>query len=48
MGDSHLKDINMNYVEHFLRAWSIAFILIVHGIFPNIWKHKASDMINRR
>jgi hypothetical protein len=45
---SHLKDVNMNYVKHLLRAWQIAVVLIVHGIFPNIWQHKASDMINKR
>jgi len=28
-----------------LRAWKIAFILLVHGLFPNIWKTKASDML---
>jgi len=28
-----------------LRAWKIAFTLLVHGLFPNIWKTKASDML---
>jgi hypothetical protein len=42
---SHLEDVNMNYFQHLKRAWSIAFVLLVHGIFPNIWKTKASDMI---
>jgi hypothetical protein len=32
----------------FLRAWAIAGVLIVHSVFPNIWQHKASDMINKR
>jgi len=45
---SHLKDINMNYARHFLRAWGIAGVLLVHGIFPNIWQHKASEMINHK
>jgi len=45
---SHLKDVNMSYVRHLYRAWSIALVLIVHGILPNIWEHKASDMINKR
>ena len=45
---NHLKDVNMTYAKHLLRAWSIAFVLLVHGLFPNIWQHKASDMINGR
>jgi hypothetical protein len=45
---SHLKDVEMSYFRHFLRAWSIAFVLLVHGLFPNIWKTKASDMINHK
>ena len=42
---SHLKDVNMNYFQHLKRAWSIASVLLVHGLFPNIWKTKASDML---
>lgn len=45
---SHLEDVNMSYVKHFCRAYKVAFILIVHGIFPNIWKTKASDIINHK
>lgn len=45
---NHLKELNMSYVRHFLRAWGIAIVLIIHGIFPNIWQHKASDMINKK
>jgi hypothetical protein len=45
---THLKDVNMSYVRHFIRAWAIAGVLIVHSVFPNIWQHKASDMINKR
>jgi hypothetical protein len=39
----HLNEVNMGYLKHLLRAWRLAFILIIHGIFPNIWQHKASD-----
>lgn len=42
---SHLKDVNMNYFQHLKRAWGIAFVLLVHGIFPNVWKTKASEML---
>lgn len=41
----HLKDVGMSYVEHLLRAWKIAGILIIHGIYPDIWKTKASDLL---
>lgn len=42
----HLKDAQLSYLEHLARAWTIAFICIVHGIFPWIWEHKASEIIN--
>ena len=43
---SHLKEINMTYFSHLFRALKVAFILIIHGIFPNVWKTKARDIIN--
>ena len=43
--DNHLKDVNKTYLEHLVGAWKVAFVLIVHGLLPNIWKHKASDII---
>lgn len=45
---SHLKDVDMNYFQHLFRAYKVAFILMIHGIFPNIWKTKASDILNER
>lgn len=42
---THLEEIRMTYMQHWSRAWAIAFVLIIHGMFPNIWKHKASDML---
>jgi hypothetical protein len=44
---SHLKEIDMTYFQHLLRAYKVAFILMVHGIFPNIWKTKASDILSK-
>ncbi len=43
---SHLRDVKMTYFQHLVRAYKVAFILMVHGIFPNIWKTKASDILN--
>jgi hypothetical protein len=45
---SHLKDVNMSYFEHFIRAYKVARVLMVHGMFPNIWQTKASDILNER
>ncbi len=41
----HLNEVNMGYLKHLMRAWRLAFILLIHGIFPEIWKTKASDEI---
>lgn len=43
---SHLTDVNMTYFQHMRRSFKVSFILIVHGLFPNIWKTKASDILN--
>lgn len=40
---SHLNEVGYGYFQHLFRAWKIAFFLIVHGVFPDIWKTKASD-----
>ena len=41
--NNHLKDIGMGYFQHFFHAWSMAFALIIHGLFPSILKDYASD-----
>lgn len=42
---NHLKETNKKYFEHLLGAWKVAFILIVHGLLPNVWEDKASDLL---
>ena len=42
---SHLDDTGYSYFYHLTRAWRLSLILFVHGLFPNIWKTKASDEI---
>lgn len=42
---SHLSETGYGYFEHLLRAWKIAGVLLVHGLVPNIWKTKASDLL---
>lgn len=41
----HLKDVGMSYFEHLMRAWKIAGVLIVHGLLPDLWKTRASEML---
>jgi hypothetical protein len=45
---SHLTEVNKTYFQHLIHAWSIAGILIIHGILPDIWKTKASDLLHKR
>ena len=42
----HLKDTGMNYFSHLFRAWKIAGILVVHGVFPGVWMTKASELLH--
>ena len=42
---SHLKENGLNYFRHMRRAFHISFVSFVHGIFPNVWTHKVSDII---
>jgi hypothetical protein len=44
---SHLEEINKGYFEHLYRAWKIAFVLMVHGVFPDVWKTKASELLRK-
>ena len=43
----HLKETGKGYFEHLLGAWKVAFILLVHGLLPNVWRNKASDMLRK-
>jgi len=43
----HLKETGYTYFSHLKRAWTIAFVLIVHGLFPNVWEDKATELINK-
>jgi hypothetical protein len=45
---THLSDNNIGYFEHLHRAWRWALILLIHGIFPEIYKTKVSDEICKR
>lgn len=45
--DNHLEEVGKTYFEHLLGAWKVAFILIVHGLLPNVWRYKASDLLRK-
>jgi len=45
--DNHLEEVNKSYFEHLFGAWKVAFILFVHGLLPNVWRYKASDLLRR-
>jgi len=42
---SHLNDVGFTYLQHLKRSWKLSFVLFIHGLFPDIWKTKASDEI---
>ena len=42
---SHLNEVGLTYFAHLTRAWKWAFMLLVHGLFPNIWKTEVSDQM---
>jgi len=41
----HLEENNVTYFEHLQFAWSVAFILLVHGLFPFIWTNRGSELL---
>jgi hypothetical protein len=41
----HLKQTGFGYFEHLTRAWHIAGVLVIHGIFPNVWPELASRLL---
>lgn len=42
----HLKYIQESYLQHLCFAWRVAGVLIVHGLLPEVWGNKASDMMH--
>jgi len=39
----HLEKVSMGYFEHLYHAWSMAFALVIHGLFPSIFTTYVSD-----
>jgi len=44
----HLKESNMSYTQHFVRAMSMSIALFVHAFVPNLFATYASDKMNER
>lgn len=45
---SHLQQVKMSYLGHLWFAWLTAAGLIVHGLFPDLLEHWASDRLCAR
>ena len=41
--NEHLKTIDMGYFKHLFHAWTMAFALLIHGVFPSVLTDYASD-----
>ena len=44
----HLEWIQETYFEHLRFAWSVAFVMVVHGLLPWVWEFKATEMMAKR
>lgn len=45
---NHLEWIDESYFEHMRFAWSVAFVMFVHGLMPWVWQFKATEMMSKR
>lgn len=44
----HLKENGETYWEHLRFAWSVSFVMIVHGLLPFVWEYRATEMIAKQ
>lgn len=44
----HLDWIQETYWEHLRFAWSVGFVMMVHGLLPWVWEFKATEMMAKR
>jgi len=44
----HLEWIQETYWEHLKFAWSVGFVMMVHGLLPWVWEFRATEMMARR
>ena len=44
----HLQEAGETYFQHLRFAWSVGFVMLVHGLLPFVWEYKATEMMSRR
>ena len=44
----HLEWIQETYWEHLKFAWSVGFVMMVHGLLPWVWEFRATEMMAKR
>ena len=44
----HLQEAGETYFQHLLFAWSVGFVMLVHGLLPFVWEYRATEMMSRR
>ena len=44
----HLEEAGETYFEHLRFAWSVGFVMIVHGLLPWVWEYRATEMMSKR
>ena len=44
----HLQEAGETYFEHLRFAWSVSFVMLVHGLLPWVWEYKATEMMSKR
>lgn len=44
----HLQEAGETYFEHLRFAWSVGFVMIVHGLLPFVWEYKATEMMAQK
>ena len=44
----HLQEAGETYFEHLRFAWSVAFVMIVHGLLPWVWEYHATGRMARQ
>ena len=44
----HLQEAGETYFEHLRFAWSVGFVMLVHGLLPWVWEFRATEMMARQ
>ena len=44
----HLQEAGETYFEHLRFAWSVSFVMLVHGLLPWVWEFRATEMMARQ